>query len=632
MERLTASLSSLSNVLLALNESEGELILLERLVTPKLYLLSTKTFTQVASLTLPLTFPPAALCTHRDWLCIWGDSHGHDHIAVLPLSAPTTLELLSPPLLPVREAKWHPLAEDWLAVLHADFYLRLYDMAWKPVPKVVVNVALTLGYDCWPVSFVFSGDTQDDTFYRFGCYFLLKDGSIYALNPLVPDNFRVEESFNRLNEAARACKLSRIEPRLSDWLISLSSTARKDSVGQYSLSLSPEIRSSFTSFPTGPLRPGSNSTYSRLYCLHPSQPFVLAAVQDTGSIDLLCSFADCVPNFTAACEASRLVEVDRVEFGGEQEAGELVGMTEMAYLYRVAGRVYELDGHWISELRRRYETKSLLGTPSFSSPPVLITELEGLCSALYLQTRLREQHILLSTPHEIQLIPTSGALSAPAAAFVDTRSIVPSAVPADAFKPKAPGLLTVAAGAQSASVTEARELPELLAQMTKLVDQMMETRVIPITKRVKFLITLMSELATRRKDDEASITAIEACVTQQFPGMTEGLDSKLQIASKNCQSLRNNIEIITQKLNRLYLPLSSEEVSIQMRVKRLHTLTEQLKVEAQTRRAERCATSAALEVKRCVLRFPAGGQVRDLLALLARLSSKLEEVENSLSL
>lgn len=631
MERLVASLSSLSNVLLALNDSEGELILLERIVTPKLHLLSTKTFTQVASVTLPLTFPPAALCTHRDWLCIWGNSHGHDHIAVLALSSPSALELLSPPLIPVQEAKWHPLADDWLAVLYADFYLRVYDMAWKPVPKIVVNVALTLGYDCWPVSFVFSGDTQDATFYRFGCYFLLKDGSIYALNPLLPERFRVEESFHGLNEAAKACKLTRSEPRLSDWLLSLSSTARKDSVGQYNLSLSSELRSSFTAFPTG-LRPSCHSSYSRLYCLHPSQPFVLAAVQDTGRIDLLCSFADCIPNFTAAYEVATLVEVDTVEFGEVREAGELVGMMEMAYLYRVAEKVYELDGHWISELRRRYETKSLLGTPAFSAPPVLITALEGLCSALYLQTRLREQHILLSTPHEIQLIPTSGALSAPAGVLVDTRTIVPSAVSADAFKPKAQGLLTVAAGAQSASVTEARELPELLAQMTKLVDQMMETRVIPITKRTKFLVTLLSELATRRKDDEASIAAIEACVTQQFRDMTDGLDSKLQIASKNCQSLRNNIEVITQKLNRLYLPLSSQELDIQMRVKRLHTLTEQLKVEAQTRRAERCATAAALEVKRCVLRFPAGGQVRDLLAVLARLSSKLEDVENSLSL
>ena len=632
MERLTASLCSLSNVLLALNESEGELILLERLETPTLHLLSTKTFTQVASVSLPLTFPPVAMCTHCDWLCIWGDGHGNDHIAVLSLSSPSTLELLSPPLIPVQEAKWHPLADDWLAVLYADFYIRLYDMIRSSTPKIAIDVAHTVGYDCWPVSFVFAGDTKDDTFYRFGCYFLMKDGSVYTLNPLVPEGFKVEESFNRLSGAVKACKLAGVEPRLNDWLLALSSTAKRDSMGQFSISLPAEIRSTFTVFPTGPLRVSSTDTYSRLYCLHPSQPFVLAAVQDTGSISLLCSFADSIPNFTSARGATPLVELDRVEFREGQEAGELMAMTEMAYMYRIAGKVYELDAHWISDLRRRYETRSLQGIPAFASPPVLISEQEALCAALFLQTRLRDQHILLSTATEIKLIALSDTLPAPSSTLVDTKSIVSSTVPADTFKPKAPGLLTVSAGAQPVSVSEAKELPDFLVQMTKLVDQMMETRVIPITKRVKFLITLIGELASKRKDDEASLTAIEGCVTKQFREMIGGLEDKLQIAAKNCASLRNNIEIITQKINRLYMPLSEEETGIQTRVKKLHTLTEQLKVEAQTRRAESCAAGVAMELKRCVLRFPASGETREVLALLSRLSSKLEEAENSLTL
>ena len=628
MEKLESTLTGVRDVLVACNVSEGELILLERAKSPRLYLISMKTFAQVAETRLQLTFAPKSMETHRDWLCMWGEGHDTDHVATVALSYPDTVEVLSPTSTPVQEAKWHPLADDWLAVLFADFYLRLYDMSWKPTPKLAINIAQTLSYDCWPVSFTFTGDTSDPTFYRFACYFLQKDGSIYALNPLIPDNFTVSDSFNLLGNSVSLYKYSGIESNISDWLSSLTCASHKDSMNHYTLHYPADIRANYPVHAIGPLYTSTNTTYARVYCLHPSQPLVLAAVCDNGNIDLLCSFADCVPNFTSLRSDPKLVKFDTIEWKNRHmEAGEIVEMTGNSYLYRTNERIYEIDGRWIGELRRKYETHTLNVLGSGVAPPVLLTEQREVYAVVYLHPRLRESHLLVSTNEGVKLMPASGMTSTSSAPLIDTRSISPAPVPSSSFTPKAPTLLTISHSPGTASVTESTHLPDILAQMTKLVDQMMETRVIPITKRVKFLITLMEELTQRRKSDEDDLGAIEKCVKIQFRELIEGLKEKLGKAGENCENLKRNIEVITQKMNRAYMPLSREEVEIQTKVRRLHTLTEQLKVASRALKTQYFSPSNESDLKRCSLRFPASHQLQEVLALLSRLSTRLEEVD-----
>jgi septation ring formation regulator EzrA len=81
----------------------------------------------------------------------------------------------------------------------------------------------------------------------------------------------------------------------------------------------------------------------------------------------------------------------------------------------------------------------------------------------------------------------------------------------------------------------------------------------------------------------------------------------------------------------VYTPLSEEEIDIQNRIKRLYTLTEQLKVEAQARKGDRMHVTDVPETKKVALRFPVGTKIHEIMARLNHVGVKIEEAEKSVS-
>ncbi|CAG9319564.1 unnamed protein product [Blepharisma stoltei] len=591
------AIRDLQNPLLSWNPESASALILNRSKPYNLYINPIDSNSQQIKNLSSLPFYPLSMKPHLQRLAIVGE----DQLLVISIDTDTEWKLIrfNGKIL---DYHWHPLSESALAVLTPDMILRIYDVLVsirEPEIEWRIPIDILSSNNGEPVSFCFLQE-KEKSLSRFSCIVLMSNGDLYVISPAIPRKFSVLKEFTNFEKIMKIQNnsYSLYEPSSEQWVNEITNNILlvSQNLRKAYISLPNFVYQNYIAVPQGPISfyeknissDERSLEYDEIFCLSSFNPIVFLLKQVSGSLVLLVGFGDINISFSSRDSNLNLSVFEQIKFEGQNGVIRISDDDKIYYLCN--NSLYQISLPWLSQLKE----SCILGRVSKDIKHSVVKEinknLPGSSLAI-IHHRIRYNYALISLEQEIRKIDLKLIREKGEFFNLDLNELeinLPKESLSEPINIPPPPAVDV-------NLPDITNEEQELAALTLVVDKLYEKCVLPLSKKAEFLKTKVDDCKEWFNKLKNSASFIKADSAIKLFNSIQGLEEKMKNVERNSEILKEKIDRILQKQNRVNLPLSSAERDLAMKVTQLEKMTNSLKTIAKTKLLELKAEKAALK-------------------------------------